>query len=82
MHVSFVLDEAGSSTLEDFFERKAIIVKLYHLLDCLAKTVRLIVCGTCLAGQYVSFQSDVVKIHMQVSHQRTGSLVPVGSCQC
>jgi hypothetical protein len=64
MHVSFVFDEAGSSALDGFFERKEGIVALYSLLEPLALGVRLIVCGTGLTGENLCSRSDVCKVRM------------------
>jgi hypothetical protein len=65
MHVTFVLDEAGSSALDDYFEKKETIKRLYAALKPFAASIRLIVCGTGLTGENVCSQSDVFKIRMK-----------------
>jgi hypothetical protein len=75
MHVSFVLDEAGSSVVYDFFEKKLGIKRLYTLLTPFALSVRLIVCGTGLTGEKVCSRSDVCKVRMNQWDQNDLKLV-------
>jgi hypothetical protein len=64
MHVTFVLDEAGASSLGGYFEEKESVKRLYSALEKFAASIRLIVCGTGLVGENVCSHSDVFKIRM------------------
>jgi hypothetical protein len=54
MHVSIVLDEAGSGRLKDYFESSTCIDNTVIALQSMAESVRLVVSGTGLSGADLS----------------------------
>jgi hypothetical protein len=66
MHVSLVLDEAGSSNVEKFFEDKNQVIQLCdYMKQHLAISFRLVVSGTGVFGTSLCSVSDCRKIRMK-----------------
>jgi hypothetical protein len=65
MHVSIVIDEAGDGNLGDFFEKNENISRLLKLIDGLASSVRLVICGTGLTTKNLDSGKDACKFRMQ-----------------
>jgi hypothetical protein len=64
MHVSIVIDEAGDGSLGGFFEKKENISTLLNLVDRLATSVRLVICGTGLETTNLDSGKDACKFRM------------------
>jgi hypothetical protein len=65
MHVSIVIDEAGDRMLGGFFESKENVSNLLKLMEDLATSVRLVICGTGLTTMHIDSDTDACKFRMQ-----------------
>jgi hypothetical protein len=75
MHVTLVLDEAGDSRLDGYFDKLDNLNSLLEEMKKLATSVRLVVCGTGITGQGMNTGSDVSKFRMK--NWGPGDLEPV-----
>jgi hypothetical protein len=66
MHVCVILDEAGNSDLQGWFEHKENLTLLHEQIQKnLAESVMLVVAGTGVTGTYLDSQSDAYKFRMR-----------------
>jgi hypothetical protein len=65
MHVSLVLDEAGSASVRGHFERKQNVLDFYKEMTELGTSFWLVVCGTGVFGTELASGSDCRKIRMK-----------------
>jgi hypothetical protein len=65
MHLSLVLDEAGSLSLDQHFEDQQAVSAVITELRKLATSVRLVICGTGVTADNFSSEDDAFKFRMK-----------------